>query len=78
MGLKQTSKSQSSPLRRESFRRGGGFFQAVAILEIGCDAHAQTVISDLGSDASRRHAALDHRVGVRLGEGVVSRPVPRR
>ena len=51
-------------------RHDGGFLQAAAVLEIGGDAgRPEAVVSGLGRDPGGGHAALDHRVGVRLGEG---------
>jgi hypothetical protein len=47
-----------------------GFFQAAAVLQIGGDAgRPEAVVSGLGRNSGTGHAALDHRMGVRLGEG---------
>src|SRR5580693_8606988 len=53
--------------RRGVVRHRGGLLERAAVLEIGRDARRpETVVAELGDDASRRRAPADHRIGVRL------------
>ena len=56
--------------RRGMVRHLRGLFERTAVLRISGDARgAKGVVADVGGDAAGFRAALNHRIGIRLGQG---------
>ena len=56
--------------RRGVVRHRRGLFERHAILQLGCDARcSKRVVANLRCDGRRPRSPLNHRIGVRLGQG---------